>query len=217
MPVTPVTVAHLQAVSIDHRQPGHRRPKWNSRMVGAASDWELLHELIGAKETEKLYQGSLQPFFSAEPGGDQPAKCAVARELVKRWLCEGLQSRTVFGSPLAVQEFLKLHFAGREYESFVVLFLDAQNRLIEAEELFRGTLTQTSVYPREIVKSALIKNAASVMFSHNHPSGNPEPSPADQSLTQVLVAALRLVDVRVLDHIIVAGASTLSFAERGLL
>jgi DNA repair protein RadC len=141
----------------------------------------------------------------------------AARELVRRWLHEELQSREVFSSPAAVREFLQLHFAGREYESFLVLYLDAQNRLLEYEELFRGTLTQTSVYPREIVKAALVKNAASVMFSHNHPSGVAEPSRADEALTQSLKAALALVDVRVLDHIIVAGPVALSFAERGLL
>ncbi len=182
-----------------------------------ASDLELLRELIGVQESRRLYRGSLQPFFSESPDGTQPAKCAVARELVKRWLCEGLQSRTVFSSPTAVQEYLKIHFTGREYESFVVLFLDAQNRLIEAEEIFRGTLTQTSVYPREVVKAALRKNAAAVVLSHNHPSGAVQPSRADEALTQTLKAALCLIDVRVLDHIIVAGPATLSFAERGLL
>jgi DNA repair protein RadC len=110
-----------------------------------------------------------------------------------------------------------LIFAGQEHESFVVLFLDAQNRLIVSEELFRGTLTQTSVYPREIVKEALRKNAASVIFSHNHPSGVAEPSRADELLTNSLKQALALVDVKVLDHFIVAGAAILSFAERGLL
>lgn len=116
-----------------------------------------------------------------------------------------------------MKDYLKLHFAGREYESFVVLYLDAQNSLIEVEELFRGTLTQTSVYPREVVKSALRFNAAAVMFSHNHPSGSVTHSRADEHLTKTLKAASSLVDVRVLDHHVIAGNNALSFAETGLL
>jgi len=107
--------------------------------------------------------------------------------------------------------------AARDYEVFLVLFLDAQNRVIKSEEMFRGTLTQTSVYPREIVKRGLFYNAGAVIFAHNHPSGVAEPSHADETLTQSLKQALALVDVRVLDHFIVAGAGVLSFAERGLL
>jgi DNA repair protein RadC len=141
----------------------------------------------------------------------------VARELVKRWLAEELEGRTVFATPEAVKDYLKLHFAGREYESFVVLYVDAQNRLMAVEELFRGTLTQTSVYPREVVKSALRINAAGVMFSHNHPSGSTNPSRADEHLTQTLKAALALVDVRVLDHLVIAGNKAVSFAETGLM
>jgi DNA repair protein RadC len=104
-----------------------------------------------------------------------------------------------------------------EHEVFIILLLDSQNRLIEAQELFRGTLIQTSVYPREVVKSTLARNAAAVVFAHNHPSGVAEPSRADELLTQSLKQALALVDVRVLDHFVVAGTSTVSFAERGLI
>lgn len=122
------------------------------------------------------------------------------------------------GSPGQVRAFLMLHLAELEHEAFVALFLSAQNRLIEYRELFRGTLTQTSVYQREVVKEALRLNAAAVVFAHNHPSGIAEPSPADELLTRSLTDALALVDVRVLDHFIVAGrALPLSFAERGLL
>lgn len=128
-----------------------------------------------------------------------------------------MNCHAVFGDPAAVSEFLKLHFSGRAYESFVVLFLDAQNRLIYWEEMFRGSLTHTSVYPREIVVAALSKNAAAVIFSHNHPSGSVDPSPADETLTHTLKSALALVEIRVLDHIIVAGSETLRFAQRGLL
>lgn len=181
-----------------------------------ASDAELLSQLIGTQECERLYSGSLQPFFGRDTQG-VPTQCLVARELVKRWLAEELAGRAVFAAPDAVKDYLKLHFAGREYESFVVLYLDAQNCLIEVEELFRGTLTQTSVYPREVVKSALRFNSAAVMLSHNHPSGSVSPSRADEHLTQTLKAALSLVDVRVLDHLVIAGNNSLSFAERGLL
>ena len=112
---------------------------------------------------------------------------------------------------------MRLLLHDRPHEIFVVVFLDSQNRLLAAEELFRGTLAQTSVYPREVVKTALAHNAAAVIFAHNHPSGVAEPSRADEALTQSLKQALSLVDVKVLDHFIVAGTSTLSFAERGLL
>jgi len=121
------------------------------------------------------------------------------------------------GSPQAVRDYLRLKIADREHEVFVALFLDSQNRLISADELFRGTLAQTSVYPREVVKAALRHNAAAVIFAHNHPSGVAEPSRADELLTTALKQALALVDTRVLDHIIVASEKTTSFAERGLL
>ena len=122
-----------------------------------------------------------------------------------------------FNSPAAVRDYLRLHFAGLEHEVFAALFLDSQNRLIEAVDLFRGTLTQTSIYPREVVKEALKRNTQAVILAHNHPSGYAEPSRADELITSTLKAALDLIDVRVLDHIIVAGADTVSFAERGLI
>lgn len=182
------------------------------------SDIELVRKLIGVRQTRELYTGSLSSLFAS--GKDEftlPEKCVVARELVKRWLDEEIRRESVLSAPAAVRDCLRIHFAGREYESFVALFLDAQHRLIEIEELFRGTLTQTSVYPREIVKAALRQNAAAVIFAHNHPSGVSEPSKADEHLTQALKQSLSLVDVRVLDHFIVAGAEVLSFAERGLI
>lgn len=120
-------------------------------------------------------------------------------------------------SPGAVRDYLCVRLGDKRYEVFCVVFLDAQNRVIALEEMFRGTLTQTSVYPREVVVEALNNNAAGVILCHNHPSGVAEPSRADEALTQTLKAALALVDVRVLDHVIVAGCTSLSFAERGLL
>ncbi|MCC7310158.1 MAG: DNA repair protein [Sulfuritalea sp.] len=126
--------------------------------------------------------------------------------------------RTVLGSPQVVRDFLRLRMGQLEHEVFIALWLDAQNRLIEIEELFRGTLTQTSVYPREVVKSALAHNAGAVIMAHNHPSGVVEASSADEALTASLKQSLALIDVKLLDHFIVGGAkSPLSFAERGLL
>jgi len=120
-------------------------------------------------------------------------------------------------SPTMVKEWLALQLAGQEREVFGVIYLDVQNRLLDFAVLFSGTLTQTSVYPREVVKSALQRNAAAVMFVHNHPSGCAEPSRADDLLTQTLKQALQLIDIKVLDHFIVGGQSVLSFAERGLI
>ncbi len=122
-----------------------------------------------------------------------------------------------FNAPRSTRDFLTLNLAGYDHEVFSALWLDAQNRLIEAEHLFAGTLTQTSVYPREVLKRALHHNAAAVIFAHNHPSGCVEPSTSDKLLTNALKQALGLVDVRVLDHFIIAGRDTLSFAEKGLL
>ena len=120
-------------------------------------------------------------------------------------------------SPESVRDYLRLRLSGLEHEVFVTLFLDAQHRLIEAEGMFRGTLTQTSVHPREVVKAALRHNAAAVILAHNHPSGAAEPSRVDELLTAALKQTLGLVDVRTLDHFVVAGPVTVSFAERGLI
>lgn len=141
----------------------------------------------------------------------------VARELLLRDLREQMRSAPIMSSPQALRDWLRLHCAGLEHEVFLVIYLDTHHRLIEAEELFRGTLTQTSVYPREVVKGALACNAAALAIAHNHPSGEAEPSRADELLTHNLKSALSLVDVRVIDHFIVAGDQILSFAERGLV
>lgn len=136
-----------------------------------------------------------------------------ARQVLARRVRRGV----VFESPALVKDYLKVHLAPLDYEVFMVIFVDAQHRLIACEQMFRGTLSQTSVYPREVVKRALTLNAAAVVLAHNHPSGSVEPSRADEFLTQTLRSTLTLVDVRVLDHIIVAGDATVSLAERGLL
>ena len=138
-------------------------------------------------------------------------------EMSRRALSEQLQQRDVFTSPQAVRNYLILKLGALTREVFLVLFLDTQNRLLASEEMFSGSLSETSVYPREVVKRALHHNAASVIFAHNHPSGIAQQSQADELLTKQLRQALVLVDVRVLDHFIVAGNNTLSFSERGLL
>ena len=141
----------------------------------------------------------------------------VARELLLRDLREQMRRGPVMTSPQVLRDWLRLYCAGMEHEVFLVIYLDAQHRLIEAEEMFRGTLTQTSFYPRELVKGALARNAAALALAHNHPSGETEPSRADELLTQTLKSALILVDVRIIDHFVVAGDQVLSFAECGRL
>ena len=203
-------------------------------VVTQMSNLDLLTALVGENVADNLLQenqGSLYQLFCQSAGVDHrvcestPAKAwgrvrlriDAARELVKRGLEEGLRQRDTLSSPQAVRDYFRTAASPLGYEVFVVLFLDSQNRLIASRECFRGTLTQTSVYPREIVKRALAHNAAGVILAHNHPSGVAEPSQADRWLTDQLKSALGLVDVKVLDHFIVAGGSGLSFAERGWL
>ena len=138
-------------------------------------------------------------------------------ELSRRSLHEEMETGDALNSPGSVRDYLQLLLRGRQQEVFMAIFLDAQHRAIASEELFSGTLTQTSVYPREVVKRALHHNAAAIIFAHNHPSGATEPSRSDEMLTTALKQALALVDVRVLDHFIVAGNQTMSFAERGMI
>jgi DNA repair protein RadC len=150
-------------------------------------------------------------------GTAKRAQLVAVLELARRAMAERLAERTVFEAPDSVKRYLQLHLAGRRHEVFAALFLDSQHRLIALEELFRGTLNQTSVYPREVVQRALHHHAAALVLAHNHPSGSVEPSRADEALTKTLKAALALVDVRVLDHVIVGPGQALSMAERGLV
>jgi DNA repair protein RadC len=170
--------------------------------------------------------GSLNGIFAAsesmicEVRGMGPSKYVQLQaifEMSRRALVEEMQGADALSSPRQVRDYLCLRLGGLKREVFMVLFLDAQNRVVAQEELFSGTLTQTSVYPREVVKRALHHNAASVIFAHNHPSGVAQQSRADEMLTDALKQALALVDIRTLDHIVVAGNSSLSFAEQGLL
>jgi DNA repair protein RadC len=150
-------------------------------------------------------------------GPAKRAEIAAVVEMARRALAQPLQTAPVLDAPGKVKDYVALHLGTRPQEIFAVLFLDAQHRLLALEEMFRGTLGQTSVYPREVVKRALARNAGAVILAHNHPSGVAEPSRADEYLTQTIKSALQLVDVRVLDHLIVGQGTVVSFAERGLL
>jgi DNA repair protein RadC len=182
---------------------------------------DLARELLGHFDGSLARLADAPPTDLAKLPGLGPAKAtqlAATLELARRALAEDMKRRDLLGSPGAVRDWLRLKLGGLSHEVFGALWLDAQNRLIAWEELSRGTLTQTSVYPREVVKRALATNAAAAILAHNHPSGFAEPSAADELLTRNLKEALALVDVRVLDHFIVAGQSQpLSFAERGLV
>lgn len=218
--------------------PAHQRPR--ERLIrhgaGALSDAELLAVFlrvgVKGKNAVQLGQdmiqrfGSLQGLFGASltdfcamhgVGTAKFAQLQAVLELARRAIEEPLRSGRTLGSPAAVKEFLRLLFSGKSCESFHVLFLDVKNRLIDSKELFRGTLTHTSVYPREVVRETLARNAASIMLAHNHPSGTPDPSESDLLLTRALVQALALIDVRILDHFVVAGHQVHSFAEHGQL
>ena len=167
----------------------------------------------------RLAEASLEELASVSGiGMAKAAQLKASFELTRRALTQQMTTRDTFANPGKVRDWLRLKLATRQHEVFMALWLDAQNRLIKADELFSGSLTQTSVYPREVVKTALAHNAAAVILAHNHPSGASEPSRADEILTRTLKDALAMVDVKLLDHFIVAGNATpLSFAERGLL
>jgi DNA repair protein RadC len=150
-------------------------------------------------------------------GPAKRSELVAVLELARRALAQRMQERTVFATPDAVKHYLQLQLSAKPYEVFAVMFLDVQNRLLGMEEMFRGSLSQTSIYPREVVLRALHYQAAAVVLSHNHPSGTVQPSRADEMLTQTLKTTLALIDVRVLDHIIVAPGEALSMAEKGLM
>jgi len=189
---------------------------------------ELLAVLVGRRTASKLSRMPLSVLFEIRtnrqlvsenltPYAADPI-ISAAKELIARARAEEISINPIsFSNPDTVKNYLRLALGGRQQKIFMVLFLDSQNRLIVSEELFHGTLTQTSVYPREVVKCALANNSASVMLAHNHPSGLSEPSQADKLLTTALKQALALVDIRVLDHIVIGEQEALSFAERGLL
>ena len=218
--------------------PAQARPreKMLSRGPSALSDVELLAILLrtgmAGKNVFQLAQELLDTFGGLSGllntgtdalkqikglGPAKRAELAAVLELSRRGLAQQLRERQAFHAPEALKQYVQLHLAHKDHEVFAVLFLDSQHRLHAMEELFRGTLSQTSVYPREVVLRALHHHAAAVVLSHNHPSGSVQPSRADETLTQTLKAALALVDVRVLDHVIVGQGQAFSMAEQGLL
>ena len=220
--------------------PKAERPRERLLSQGAAalSDAELLTIFLRvgrrgasavdlARELLASFDGDLSRLATASPamleklpciGQAKSVQLVSALELARRTLISKIAMSDVLSSPQAVSDWLRLQLAPLPHEVFVAIWLDSGNKLIQSEELFRGTLTQTSVYPREVVKHALSHNAAAVILAHNHPSGRPEPSSADIALTQALKQALALVDVRLLDHFIVAaGSPPLSLAERGMV
>ena len=218
--------------------PAAERPREKLIELGAEalSDAELLAIFLRVGVTGKsavdlardlLHKfASLNGIFAASEkeisqvhgmGSSKYVQLQAIFEMSRRALSEQLQQRDVFTSPQAVRDYLVLKLGSLTKEVFLVLFLDTQNRLLASEEMFSGSLSETSVYPREVVKRALHHNAASVIFAHNHPSGIAQQSQADELITKQLKQALALVDVRVLDHFIVAGNNTLSFSERGLI
>jgi len=212
------------------------REKLLARGPGALSDAELLALLLrtGLPGKNALQMGQeLVDTFGGVAGllhtgaealskikGLGPAKRAeivAVLELARRALASQLQEKTIFRNPQAIRDYLQLQLGSRDHEIFAVLFLDTSHRLIVLEEMFRGTLTQTSVYPREVVVRALALNAANVVLAHNHPSGTAQASRADEAITHTLKAALALIDVRVLDHFIVTSTEAVSMAELGLM
>ncbi len=218
--------------------PASTRPREKMLALGPASlaDAELLALLLrtGTPGTSVLQLaqelldafGGVSPLLRAGPkelarfkglGPAKRAELAAVLELARRSLKQEFTQQPLFDSPGKVKDYLRMQLAGRGHEVFVVLFLDAQNRFIALEEMFRGTLSQTSVYPREVVTRALQLQAAAVILAHNHPSGAAEPSRADEFLTQTLKSALALIDVRILDHLVVGQSDVVSLAERGLL
>ena len=220
----------------DLPQEARPREKLLSRGPAALSDAELLALLlrsgIQGKNVLQLAQELVNRFDGvagllhtpAEAlktvkglGPAKRAELVAVLELARRALAQQLTQKPLFNTPQAVRDYLQLQLGGLHHEVFAVLFLDSQHRLIALEEMFRGTLTQTSVYPREVVKHALTLNASSVVLAHNHPSGTAQPSRADEALTHTLKAALALVDVRVLDHFVVTASQAVSMAELGLV
>ncbi len=218
--------------------PSSRRPRERllTEGVAALSDAELLAVClrtgVAGKNAVVLAQDLLDQFnglhgltrasqrAACAALGLGPAKWALlqaASELVRRSLKAEISRGDVLNSPAAVRDYLMLWLRDKPSESFIALFLDNQNRLLAADELFRGTLSQTAVYPREIVRRGIELNAGAVIFAHNHPSGLAEPSHADRLLTDALKSALSHLEIRVLDHLIVAGNQTMSFAEHGLI
>jgi DNA repair protein RadC len=216
--------------------PSRPREKLLERGPAALTDGELLalllrtglpgHGVLALAEELLQLRGGLSGLMASTPqelssikglGPAKRAELAAVLEIARRVLAQQLAEAPVFDRPARVKDYVALHLAALPHETFAALFLDHHHRLIALRSLFRGTLSQTSVYPREVVKEALAHNAAAVILAHNHPSGAAEPSRADEMLTRTLTEALRLVDVRVIDHLVVGQGQVVSMAERGLM
>lgn len=218
--------------------PESERPREKLLKSGAASlsDTELLaiflrtgivgRSAVDLARTLLQHFGSLANLFAANqstfcklPGMGEAkySQLQAVLEMAKRTLEEELKRGNAMNSPELVRNFLRLSLDNKPHEVFIGIFLDASNHIIATETLFSGTLTQASVYPREVVKRALHHNAAAIIFAHNHPSGTTDPSHADKTLTQLLKQALALIDVKVLDHFIIGNGAILSFAEHDLI
>jgi DNA repair protein RadC len=222
---------------LDHLPPDARpREKLLARGPGALADAELLALLLrtglAGQGVLQLAHALLERFgglaglLAASPetlkavkglGPAKRAEISAVLEIARRVLAQGLAQRPALEHPQAMKDYVCLQLAALDREVFAVLFLDVRQRLLAFETLFTGTLSQTAVHPREVVKRALALNASAVVLAHNHPSGVAEPSRADELITATLRQALLLVDVRVIDHVIVARGGAVSFAERGLL
>lgn len=225
-------------MTIKHLPPDARpREKLLARGAGALGDAELLALLLrtgtAGRGVLQMAQELLQTFggiggllqtgaddlkrIKGLGGSAKRAELLAVMELARRALAAQLQACPVLDNPAAMRQCVQLQLAGRPHEVFAVLFLDVRHRLIALEDLFRGTLTHTSVYPREVALRALHHHASAVVLAHNHPSGNVQPSPADLALTRQMQTALALLDIHVLDHVIVAPGQSLSMAQEGLL
>jgi DNA repair protein RadC len=226
------TLMLLKDLPLDARP----REKLLARGASALSDAELLALLlrtgIVGKNVLQLAQELLDGFGGISGllntgmadlqrikglGPAKQAELIAVLALAQRALAQQLKEKTVLDSPQAMVQYLQLHLSHRPYEVFAVLFVDARNQMLALEELFRGSLTHTSVYPREVVLRALHHQAHAVVLAHNHPSGSVKPSKADEAITHTLQAALALIDIRVLDHVIVAQGQSLSMVEHGFL
>jgi DNA repair protein RadC len=177
--------------------------------------YQLLSMLTRDAVRKEDMQRPLIEIFKVPSRADYPTQLLIVGELMERALADSMRERTYLDSAGLVKNYLKMHFAGYEHEAFVCLFLDAKFRLIDCEEMFRGSITSCTVYPREIAKAALKRNAANVLVAHNHPSGECMPSRSDHALTKQIRDALTTIDVALVDHVVVAGTSHFSFAEVG--
>ncbi len=178
----------------------------------------MQHDLFSSLDSFQALSVAASALLVRDVAGRyRPAEADEVLMAAQQLLAAQVRGSDVMSSPAVVKDFLRARLGNLPHEVFAVVHLDAQNRVVDYVEMFRGTVSQTSVYPREVVRDALLRNSCALLLVHNHPSGATDPSRADEYLTQTLKQAATLVDVRVLDHFIVAGSSVQSMAERGLV